>query len=115
MHALKCRNRVLWLQNLDNLDIKLSMVGAGGTVVVQPLFYKQEDVNSIPSDLIEFLNLPHPSRSTMDLGSIQPLKEMSTKDLNGGRVWPAPKADNLTAIYESTVWKTWDIQCLTTL
>jgi hypothetical protein len=39
----------------------------------------------------------------MALNSIQPLTEMSTRDLPGGKVRPARKADNLTAIYEPIV------------
>jgi hypothetical protein len=37
------------------------------------------------------------------LGSTQPLKEMSTRNLSGGKGWLAHKADNLTAICEPTV------------
>jgi hypothetical protein len=36
----------------------------------------------------------------MTLGSTQPLTEMSTWNLPGGKGRPAPKVDNLTAIYE---------------
>jgi hypothetical protein len=36
----------------------------------------------------------------MALGSTQPLTEMSTRDLHGGEVRPARKADNLIAIRE---------------
>jgi hypothetical protein len=36
----------------------------------------------------------------MALVSIQPLTEMSTRNLPGGKGRPARKADNLTAIYE---------------
>jgi hypothetical protein len=39
----------------------------------------------------------------MALGSIQPLTEMSTRNLNGGKERPARKAVNLTAICELTV------------
>jgi hypothetical protein len=39
----------------------------------------------------------------MALGSIQPLIEMSTRNLPGGKGRPARKADNLTAICEATV------------
>jgi hypothetical protein len=39
----------------------------------------------------------------MALGSTQPLTEMSTRNLLGDKGWPAPKADNLTAICEPTV------------
>jgi hypothetical protein len=39
----------------------------------------------------------------MALGSTQPLTEMSTRNLLGGKTWPGYKADNLTAICELMV------------
>jgi hypothetical protein len=39
----------------------------------------------------------------MVLGSAQPLTEMSTKNLAGGKRQPARKVDDLTAICEPTV------------
>jgi hypothetical protein len=39
----------------------------------------------------------------MALESTQPLTEMSTRNLPGGKGRPARKADNLTAIYEPIV------------
>jgi hypothetical protein len=39
----------------------------------------------------------------MALRSTQPITEMSTRNLPGGNVRPAHKADNLTAICESIV------------
>jgi hypothetical protein len=51
----------------------------------------------------------------MALGSTQPLTEMSTRSLPGGKGWPARKADNLTAIYEPTVQKMWEPRRLTIL
>jgi hypothetical protein len=39
----------------------------------------------------------------MALGSTQPLTEMSTMNIPGGKGWPARKADNLTAILEPIV------------
>jgi hypothetical protein len=50
---------------------------------------------------VEFFNLPNASSRTMALGSTQPLTEMSTSNLPGGKGCPARKADNLTAICES--------------
>jgi hypothetical protein len=52
-----------------------------------------------------FLNLPNPSIRIMALGSTQPLTEMSTRNLPGGKGWPERKADNLVAICEPTVLK----------
>jgi hypothetical protein len=39
----------------------------------------------------------------MALGLTQPLTEMSTRDLSGGKGRPVRKADNLTAIFELIV------------
>jgi hypothetical protein len=55
---------------------------------------------SIP-DVIGFFNWPNPSSRTMAVGSTQPLIEMSTGNLPGGKGRPARKADNLTAICET--------------
>jgi hypothetical protein len=50
-----------------------------------------------------FFNLPNPSSSTMALGSTQPLTEMSTRNLPGGKKRPARRADNLSPICEPNV------------
>jgi hypothetical protein len=47
-----------------------------------------------------FFNLPNPSSRTMALGSTQPLSEVITRNLPGGKGRPARKAGNLTAICE---------------
>jgi hypothetical protein len=47
---------------------------------------------------------------TMALGSTQPLTEMRTRNLPGGKERPARKADN-----EPIVYKMWEPQHLTTL
>jgi hypothetical protein len=48
-------------------------------------------------------------------GSTQFLIEMSTRNLPGGKGRPARKADNLTTIYESIVYKMWQPRLLTIL
>jgi hypothetical protein len=45
----------------------------------------------------------------MDLGSTQPLTEMSTKNISGSKARPARKADNLTAICEPILHKMWEL------
>jgi hypothetical protein len=57
------------------------------------------------SDDVDFFNLLNPSSRTMALGSTQPLTEMSTRNLPGGKKRPAGRADNLAAICEPNVWK----------
>jgi hypothetical protein len=51
----------------------------------------------------------------MALGSTQPLTKMSTRNILGGKGRPVRRADNLTAIYEPTVYKMWEPQRLTVL
>jgi hypothetical protein len=56
----------------------------------------------IPDD-VDFFILPNPSSRTMALGSTQPLTEMSTRNLPGGKKRPARRGDNLAATYEPNV------------
>jgi hypothetical protein len=51
----------------------------------------------------------------MTLGSTQPLTEMSTRNIPGGKGRPARKADNLTAICVPIVYKMWEPRRLTNL
>jgi hypothetical protein len=51
----------------------------------------------------------------MVLGSTQPLTEMSTRNLLGGKGRPEHEADNLTTIYEPIIWKMWEPRHLQTL
>jgi hypothetical protein len=51
-------------------------------------------------DKVDFFN---PSNRTMALGSTQPLTQMRTRSLPGGKKRPARRADNLTAIFEPIV------------
>jgi hypothetical protein len=55
-------------------------------------------VGSIPDEVTGLFNCPNPYSHAMTLGSTQPLKEMNTRNLPGGKGWPVRKADNLTAI-----------------
>jgi hypothetical protein len=52
---------------------------------------------------VDFFNLPNPSSHTMVLESTQPLTEISTRNLPGGKGRLVHKAHNLTAICELTV------------
>jgi hypothetical protein len=60
-------------------------------------------LGSIPDEVSAFLNCPNPSSRNMALGSTQPLREMSIRNLPGGKGRPRRKADKLTAICEPTV------------
>jgi hypothetical protein len=54
-------------------------------------------------DEVDFFNQPNPSSDTMVLGSTQPLTEMSTRNVPGGKGRPGRKSDNLTAICEPII------------
>jgi hypothetical protein len=58
---------------------------------------------------------PNLSSRTMVIGSTQPLTEMSTRNLPGGKGRQARGADKLTAICEPIVLKMWEPRLLTTL
>jgi hypothetical protein len=58
---------------------------------------------SIPDEFMGFFNLPNPSSRNLALASTQPLTEMSTRNLPGGKGRPVSKADNLTTICEPIV------------
>jgi hypothetical protein len=57
----------------------------------------------IPDEVIGFFSLFNFSSRTMALGSTQPLTEMSTRNLPGGKGRPARGADNLTTFCEAIV------------
>jgi hypothetical protein len=52
-----------------------------------------------------FVSLPNPSSRTMALVSTQPLTEISTRNLPGGKGRPPRKADNLTSICQPIVYR----------
>jgi hypothetical protein len=54
----------------------------------------------VPDKVDFFFNLPNTSSRIMALGLTQPLIEMSTRNLPGGKELPADRADNLATICE---------------
>jgi hypothetical protein len=56
----------------------------------------------VPNE-VDIFNLSNPSSHIMALGSTQPLTEMSTRNLPGGKKRPAHRADNLATICEPNV------------
>jgi hypothetical protein len=80
------------------MDISIVLLSSGGTRWRSWLRHCATAGRSpirVP-DEVEFFNLPNISSRTMALGSNQPLTEMSTLNLPGGKKRPA---DNLAAIY----------------
>jgi hypothetical protein len=69
----------------------------------------------LPMMSLDFFNCPNHSSRAMAPGSTQPLTEMSTRNLPGGKGRTARKGDNLTAICEASVYKMWKPRRLTTL
>jgi hypothetical protein len=54
-------------------------------------------------EVIGFFDLPNPSSHNVALESMQPLTEISTRNIPGCKGWPVHKADNITAICEPIV------------
>jgi hypothetical protein len=73
---------------------------------------RSRDLSSMRS--LGFFNLPNPSSCNMAPGTTQPLTEMSTRNLPGGKGQPVRKAD-LTAICELIIQKMWEPRRLTIL
>jgi hypothetical protein len=60
---------------------------------------------SIFEEAIDIFNWTNPSSHTMALGSTQPVTEMSTRKLPGGKGRPARNPNNLTVICEPIVYR----------
>jgi hypothetical protein len=79
-------------------------MGARGSVVGSGTMLQTERSRvQVTMRSMDFLIWANPSNRTMALESIQPLTEMSTRNLPGGKGRLACKADNLTAICEPVV------------
>jgi hypothetical protein len=63
----------------------------------------QKVAGSIPDEVSGLFNWLNPSSRIVAPESTQPLTEMSTRNLVGGKRQPARKADNVTAICEPIV------------
>jgi hypothetical protein len=57
----------------------------------------------IPMRPLDISNLPNPSSRTIALGLTQPVTEMSTRNISGGKPRSEHKVDNFTAISVPTV------------
>jgi hypothetical protein len=86
-----------------NLYVKLfGTVGHGQRSWLRHYVISRKVAESSP-DEVDFYNWPNPSSYNITLGSIQPIRETSTRELPGDKRQPGRKADNLTAICVSTV------------
>jgi hypothetical protein len=65
------------------------LYGVATNIVVGHYATSLKVAGSIPDEVIGFFNWPTPSSRTMTLESTQPLTEMSTKNLSGGKRRPA--------------------------
>jgi hypothetical protein len=83
----------------DNFTIK----GARGSVVGSVTMLQAGMSSVRVPDEVDIFNLPNASSRTMALGSTQPLREVSTRYIHGGKKRPAGRADNLAAICEPNV------------
>jgi hypothetical protein len=77
----------------------LFLLGARGGVVDRDTMPQVGRLRvRFPMKSLNFFNWPNTSSSTVALGSTQPLTEMSTRNLPGGKGRQTRKADNFTAI-----------------
>jgi hypothetical protein len=72
--------------------MQLRMQGKGELVPVlnyaprhEGVYRNEDKTPHVPDKVTEFFNSPNPSRRITALGSTQPLTEMSTRNLPGGR------------------------------
>jgi hypothetical protein len=73
--------------------------------MIEALCYKPKCCGFDSLGTLGFFSCPNPSSCNMALGSTQPLREISTRNLPGSKKRPARKVDNLDATYEPIVWK----------
>jgi hypothetical protein len=104
-----CSIRCMWYFHFD-LDIRILLFRLkirrhAVAKLVEALCYKLEGHGFESQWGGFFINLPNPSSRTMTLGLTQPLTEMSTMNLPGGKGRPVCKADNLASICEPIVWR----------
>jgi hypothetical protein len=113
-----CLTAFSLLEIAENLAILVAIqgtpafLGIGWGTVIQP------GKSWVRSQMMQFnlLNLPNPSSRTIALGLAQPLTERGPGILlGGGKARPTLKDENLTAICEPIVYKTWDPRRLTLL
>jgi hypothetical protein len=91
----------MWKSEISHVKTVTSTYYYSSNITAKILYYKPE---SIPDEVINFINWPNPSVWKMGLGSIQHLTEMSTRNLPGGKGGrPAINAHSLAAICEPTV------------
>jgi hypothetical protein len=94
-----------YLENLGTWWSYMFPLGTRGSVVSWCTVLQAGRSPVRVPDEVDFFNLPNLSSRTMALGSTQPLTEMSTRNLPGGKKRPARGAINLATICEPTVWK----------
>jgi hypothetical protein len=75
-------------------------MGARGSVVGRGTMLQAGTSPVRVPDEMDIFNLPNSSNRTMALRSTQPLTEMNTRNLFGGKKRPTRRADNLAAICE---------------
>jgi hypothetical protein len=85
------------------MSLNNKFVETGYEVMESDAATSRKVAGSIPDEVTRFFNWPNTSSRTMALGLTQPLTEMSTRNLPGGKGRPARRADNLTAICEPIV------------
>jgi hypothetical protein len=85
------------------IDNKASYVHPRPITIFSALVSRRRSPIRFPLSSLNIFNWPNPFNRTMVLGTTQPLTEISTRNLPGDKGRPAPKAENLTSIFELNV------------
>jgi hypothetical protein len=104
---------------MNRLGVKISqdlpLYGACGSVVGWGTMLQAGRSPVRVLDVVDFFNWRNPSSRTMALGSTQPLTEMSTRNLPGGKKRPAHRAEQPCRHLWAEYLKMWELQPLATL
>jgi hypothetical protein len=106
-HILKYSHQYVWMANnqtqergllidiKENFNMYTFKYGACSRVLLARRSWVR-----FPMRSLDVFSLPNLSSCTMALGSTQPVTEISTRNLLGGKGWPAHKAESLIAMWE---------------
>jgi hypothetical protein len=83
--SVKCRKPIFKIiYNFQMVFFFFILEGARYRTWLRHYATSRKVVGSIPDEVIGFFSWPNLSSRTMDLGSTQPVTEMSTRNLHGG-------------------------------
>jgi hypothetical protein len=106
-----CQEVLLWIVVFENVVLRCASIVGWGTMLQTRRSRVRVAIRCF------FFNWPNPSSRTMALGSTQPLTEMSTRNLTGGKGRPAGAQGRQAYrhLWADCMKKMWEPRRLTTL